>query len=135
MKTWFPLLATLGALALSACGPTSTEPTADEALGHSSAELNTCTNDCADSGGSPISCTGSTCTADANYVVCDGVYTYCRQTCTSPMVLCPDGTLLQCSGEGTTCGLGSTTCSVTCDGVERTCPNVRPGRECKYSEG
>lgn len=130
MKTWFPLLAVLGALASSACGPTSTEPAAEEALGQSSAKLITCTNDCAAYGGTPISCTGNACSGTANYVVCDGVYTYCQQTCASPQVLCPNGTRLKCTGT-TSCGLGSTRCSVQCDGVEKACPNVLPGRECK----
>jgi hypothetical protein len=83
-----------------------------------------------------VSCSGEVCASDNNHVVCDGVSTYCQPPppplCTSPQVLCPNGTLLRCTGT-TSCSLGSTSCAVQCDGVEQSCANVRPGRECKYS--
>jgi hypothetical protein len=134
MKKWSTLLAALGALALSACGPAAPESSTD-ALGQAAAELNTCTSDCSATGGPPVSCSGTVCSASSDRVVCDGVTTFCQvigPTCTSPQVLCPNGTLLSCTGTSS-CGLGSTTCSVQCDGVEKVCANVRPGRECKFS--
>lgn len=116
MKTWFPLLATLGALTLGACGPATSEPAAGEALGSSSAALNTCTNDCAAYGGPSISCTGNTCLASGDYVVCDGVTTYCRRTCTNDCAGY-DGNPVSCTGS--TCSTGSN--FVVCDGVYTYC--------------
>ena len=126
MKTGSFLCAVIAVLTLTACGPTA--PGQDEVseadLGQSTAELNTCTNDCAAYGGQGISCTGNTCTAASNYVVCDGSYTYCSQTqpgpCAGFSVQCPYGGTVSCP-TGTQVCYERTSCSIVCDGRVRSC--------------
>jgi hypothetical protein len=75
MKRWVSLVMLMGAV-LAGCGDTGVAP-AEENLASTAQELVTCSTFC-EYTGSTISCTGNTCSAKTgDYVVCDGVGTYC----------------------------------------------------------
>lgn len=124
MRIGIPLLAAMALLTLTACGPQlEPEDTAAPELEQSTAELNTCSNNCTGYGGQTISCTGNTCSAASNYVVCDGVYTYCQpppSPCDNFFVNCPYGGTVRCPA-GTQSCYEQTSCSIVCDGAVRRC--------------
>ncbi|MCP3101687.1 hypothetical protein LZ198_22675 [Myxococcus sp. K15C18031901] len=134
MKAARVLFAVVTMCLLGACGAMQeSDGEVSEPFGQSEASLNTCTNDCIGTGGPAISCSGNTCSSAGNYVVCDGVFTYCQtppqpNPCDTFSIRCPNGSTLRCRANTQSCEQW-TTCSIMCDGVERKCATP-PGQVC-----
>jgi hypothetical protein len=71
-----------GSFAIPGCSPENEGPRGNDVAMFRSA-LVTCTNSCDPPmyTGTPISCTGESCTAGSDYVQCSGQYTYCATGC------------------------------------------------------
>jgi hypothetical protein len=127
-------VASVSALFILGCGGTVI-PAATPSINEGSVQAQAwCSAKC--SGGTSISCSGSTCQAvDYQYVICDGVRTNCPSpppNC-SATFYCESGPTLSCSG--TQCRqlgpLDSKVCGgVECDGVAQYCPPLPGELEC-----